>query len=101
MTYTYEGVRGWRGVRFLRPFRGMYHDVRRRLPYYWSDIKDAWDYRTIASIVRMYFVKYAIHTTLIKATRLGAGLLTVYQHPARYRLHDGHVPSHGRVLWHQ
>ncbi|PYH63695.1 HCO3 transporter family protein [Aspergillus vadensis CBS 113365] len=56
VTYTYEGVRGWKGVRFLRPFRGMYHDVRRRLSYYWSDIKDAWDYRTIASIVRMYFV---------------------------------------------
>ncbi|KAI3059185.1 hypothetical protein CBS147353_10596 [Aspergillus niger] len=56
VTYTYEGVRGWKGVRFLRPFRGMYHDVRRRLPYYWSDIKDAWNYRTIASIVRMYFV---------------------------------------------
>ncbi|OJJ52254.1 hypothetical protein ASPSYDRAFT_95775 [Aspergillus sydowii CBS 593.65] len=56
VTYTYEGVRGWKGVRFLRPFRGMYHDVRRRVPYYWSDIKDAWDYRTVASIVRMYFV---------------------------------------------
>ncbi|KAE8397332.1 HCO3 transporter family-domain-containing protein [Aspergillus pseudonomiae] len=55
-TYTYEGVRGWKSVRFLRPFRGMYHDVRRRLPYYWRDIKDAWDYRTIPSIVRMYFV---------------------------------------------
>ncbi len=64
VTYTYEGVRGWKGVRFLRPFRGMYHDVRRRVPYYWSDIKDAWDYRTVASIVRMYFVKYAINTTL-------------------------------------
>ncbi|KAL4918736.1 HCO3 transporter family-domain-containing protein [Aspergillus aurantiobrunneus] len=56
VTYTYEGLHGWKGIRYLRPFRGMYHDVRRRLPYYWSDIRDAWDYRTIASIVRMYFV---------------------------------------------
>lgn len=36
----------------------MYHDVRRRLPYYWSDIADAFTYRTVASIIRMYFVKY-------------------------------------------
>jgi hypothetical protein len=35
----------------------MYHDVRRRLPYYGSDIKDALTYRIIASTVRMYFVK--------------------------------------------
>jgi hypothetical protein len=57
ITYSYEGVTGWKSVRYLRPFRGMYHDVRRRLPYYWSDIRDAWDYRTVPSIVRMYFVK--------------------------------------------
>ncbi|KAF4544152.1 Hco3- transporter family protein [Lasiodiplodia theobromae] len=34
----------------------MYHDVKRRLPYYWSDITDAWTYRTVASTIRMYFV---------------------------------------------
>ncbi|KAI4725098.1 hypothetical protein E4T49_07150 [Aureobasidium sp. EXF-10728] len=34
----------------------MYHDVKRRLPYYCSDITDALTYRTIASTVRMYFV---------------------------------------------
>jgi len=56
MSYTYEGADGWRRWRVLRPGRGMYHDVRRRLPYYWSDIKDAFTYRTIASIIRMYFV---------------------------------------------
>lgn len=50
-------LRGWRGYRICRPGRGMYHDVRRRLPYYWSDIKDGWAYRTFASTVRMYFVK--------------------------------------------
>lgn len=35
----------------------MYHDVKRRLPYYPSDITDAFTYRTIASTIRMYFVK--------------------------------------------
>lgn len=56
-TYTFQNQRGWRKWRILRPGRGMYHDVRRRLPYYGSDIKDAWTYRTFASTVRMYFVK--------------------------------------------
>ena len=36
----------------------MYWDVRRRLPYYWSDIKDGFNYRTFAATVRIYFVKY-------------------------------------------
>jgi hypothetical protein len=36
----------------------MYHDVRRRLPYYKSDILDALTYRTLASTIRMYFVKF-------------------------------------------
>ena len=36
----------------------MYYDVKRRLPYYWSDIRDAFTYRTFAATVRMYFVKY-------------------------------------------
>lgn len=54
--YTFDGLHGWRSYRVLRPCRGMYHNVRRRLPFYWSDITDAWTYRTIASIIRMYFV---------------------------------------------
>lgn len=57
-SYSYENLTGWKSVRVLRIGRGMYHDVRRRLPYYWSDIRDAWTYRTVASVVRMYFVKY-------------------------------------------
>lgn len=56
-SYSYENVTGWKGVRCLRIGRGMYHDVRRRLPFYWSDISDALTYRTVASAVRMYFVK--------------------------------------------
>ena len=56
-SYSYDNLTGWKSVRILRIGRGMYHDVRRRLPYYWSDIRDAWTYRTVASIIRMYFVK--------------------------------------------
>lgn len=57
-SYTYDNLTGWKSMRILRIGRGMYHDVRRRLPYYWSDIRDAWTYRTVASIIRMYFVKW-------------------------------------------
>ena len=57
-------------------FRGMVKDVKRRAPYYWSDWKDAWNYRVVpatvgssprqnilirltGSQVYMYFAKYA------------------------------------------
>lgn len=39
-------------------FRGMVNDVRRRAPYYWSDWRDAWDYRVVPSTIYMYFAKY-------------------------------------------
>ena len=55
--YSWEGTTGWKSYRMLRPGRGMYHDVKRRLPYYWSDIKDGFTYRMFAATVRMYFVK--------------------------------------------
>lgn len=42
--------------RLTRPGRGMYHDVRRRLPYYLSDIRDGFNYRTLAGTIRIYFV---------------------------------------------
>lgn len=38
-------------------FRGMVNDIRRRAPYYWSDWRDAWDYRVIPATVYMYFAK--------------------------------------------
>jgi boron transporter len=41
----------------IRLFRGMINDVRRRLPFYWSDWTDAWDYRVIPATVYMYFAK--------------------------------------------
>lgn len=55
--YTFEGTTSWRSYRLLRPGWGMYKDVRRRLPYYKSDVTDAFTYRVIASTIRMYFVK--------------------------------------------
>ncbi|KAL4979521.1 hypothetical protein BDW66DRAFT_157344 [Aspergillus desertorum] len=39
-SYAYRSS-GWRSFRALPPGRGMYHDVHRRLPYYWSDVTDA------------------------------------------------------------
>ncbi|PSN67929.1 anion exchange family protein [Corynespora cassiicola Philippines] len=71
--YTFQEEKGWRRWRILRPGRGMYHDVKRRLPYYWSDITDAWTYRTFASLVRMYFVNLlpAIAFTLDMTRRTG------------------------------
>lgn len=35
--------------------RGVYNDIRTRLPYYVSDFKDAWNYRVIPSIVYTFF----------------------------------------------
>lgn len=50
------GGDGWWKIHF---FRGMVNDVRRRAPYYWSDWRDAWDYRVVPSTIYMYFAKYA------------------------------------------
>ncbi|KAF2107418.1 anion exchange family protein [Lophiotrema nucula] len=72
-SYTFKGAKGWRRYRLFQPGRGMYHDVKRRLPYYWSDITDAWTYRTFASTIRMYFVNLlpAIAYTLDMTRRTG------------------------------
>ncbi|GKZ59227.1 boron transporter 4 [Aspergillus niger] len=72
-TYSYDNRTGWRRFRMLNPCRGMYHDVRRRLPYYWSDIRDALTYRTIASTIRIYFINIlpAIAYTLDMYRRTG------------------------------
>lgn len=56
-TYGYEDRTGWRRYRALQPFRGIYHDIRRRLPYLKSDITDGFNYRTFAGTVRIFFVK--------------------------------------------
>ncbi|KAI9877067.1 MAG: hypothetical protein M1830_004895 [Pleopsidium flavum] len=39
----------------IRLFRGMVNDIRRRAPYYWSDWRDAWDYRVVPATIYMYF----------------------------------------------
>ncbi|KAF3038273.1 hypothetical protein E8E12_001553 [Didymella heteroderae] len=72
-SYTFQNQKGWRRWRILRPGRGMYHDVKRRLPYYWSDITDAFTYRVFASTVRMYFINVlpAIAFTLDMYRRTG------------------------------
>ncbi len=36
-------------------FSGMRNDIKRRAPFYWSDWKDAWDYRVVPATVYMYF----------------------------------------------
>ncbi|EHA51521.1 anion exchange protein 4 [Pyricularia oryzae 70-15] len=36
-------------------FRGMANDLRRRAPYYYSDWKDAWNYRVVPATIYMYF----------------------------------------------
>ncbi|CAJ0554929.1 Ff.00g134420.m01.CDS01 [Fusarium sp. VM40] len=73
LSYSYDNRRGWRRWRVFHPGRGMYHDVKRRLPYYWSDITDAFTYRTVASTIRMYFVNLlpAIAYTLDMYRRTG------------------------------
>lgn len=54
----------------VRLFRGMVDDVKRRLPYYWSDYRDAWDYRVVPATVYMYFAKYEyeMHSFLLRRT---------------------------------
>lgn len=39
----------------IRLFKGIIGDLRRRAPYYWSDWKDAWDYRVVPATIYMYF----------------------------------------------
>ncbi|KAF3491582.1 anion exchange family protein [Arthroderma uncinatum] len=46
----------WWKIRF---FHGMKNDIKRRAPYYWSDWKDAWDYRVVPATVYMYFAKFS------------------------------------------
>jgi hypothetical protein len=42
----------------IQYFRGMVNDIKRRFPFYWSDWKDAWDYRVVPATVYMFFAKY-------------------------------------------
>lgn len=48
---THRDAKWWK----MRLFRGMILDVKRRAPFYWSDWKDAWDYRVVPATCYMYF----------------------------------------------
>ena len=39
--------------------RGIYRDIRARLPYYWSDWKHGWNYRVLPATALIFFAKYA------------------------------------------
>lgn len=93
--YTFDNLKGWRKYRVLRPCRGMYHEIRRRLPYYWSDITDAWIYRTFASTVRMYSVKSSSLPHLFNK------ILIPIQSPPSASLYPRHGPPNKRLLRHQ
>ena len=41
----------------FRPFQGIIRDIRSRAPYYWSDWKDAWNYRVVPATVLIFFAK--------------------------------------------
>lgn len=51
---TSRSPKWWR----IHLFRGMISDIRRRAPFYWSDWKDALDYRVVPATIYMYFAKY-------------------------------------------
>lgn len=48
---TRRQARWWK----IHLFKGMVDDVKRRLPFYWSDWTDAWDYRVVPATTYMYF----------------------------------------------
>lgn len=66
-TYSNASARSRRVPKWwkIRLFRGMILDVRRRAPFYWSDWKDAWDYRVVPATVYMYFAKYGFPPTAL------------------------------------
>ncbi|KAL8727036.1 MAG: hypothetical protein Q9166_006334 [cf. Caloplaca sp. 2 TL-2023] len=66
--YGYDGLTGWRSYRILRPGRGIYHDIKRRLPYYKSDLRDALTYRTAASIIRILLPALAFILDMYRRT---------------------------------
>ena len=55
-THSRQASTWWK----INLFRGMANDIKRRAPYYWSDWKDAWDYRVVPATVYMYFAKQVI-----------------------------------------
>lgn len=50
-----RGQVGW--LLSIRPFQGIVRDIRARAPWYWSDWKDAWNYRVIPATALIFFAK--------------------------------------------
>ncbi|KZO92705.1 hypothetical protein CALVIDRAFT_520007 [Calocera viscosa TUFC12733] len=48
--YGQAGAKWWKCIG-----RGMYRDIRARAPYYWSDWRDAWNYRVIPATTMIFF----------------------------------------------
>ena len=69
----------------IRLFSGMANDLRRRLPYYLSDWRDAWDYRVVPATVYMYFAKYVVSRDVFLLTfhflRVASCLAGLLSHP--------------------
>ncbi|KAK5944514.1 hypothetical protein PMZ80_003796 [Knufia obscura] len=53
--YKWQDEQGF-WARCAHPCRGMWYDIKRRLPYYWSDIIDGWAYRVFAGTIRIFFI---------------------------------------------
>jgi boron transporter len=66
-------ARKWWHVEF---FSGMINDLRRRAPFYWSDWRDAWDYRVVPATVYMYFAKY-VFTNAILGVVVGPAIFAI------------------------
>lgn len=45
------------GISSVRPFCGIIQDMRARVPYYWSDWTDAWNYRVVPATLLIFFAK--------------------------------------------
>ncbi|CAF3458500.1 unnamed protein product [Fusarium graminearum] len=84
LSYSYDNRKGWRRWRVFHPGRGMYHDVKRRLPYYWSDITDAFTYRVVASTIRMYFVNSDVTNTFDSLLPAIAYTLDMYRRTGQF-----------------
>ena len=49
----------------MRLGRGIIFDIRARAPYYWSDWKDAWNYRVVPATALIFFAKFVEPRPLI------------------------------------
>lgn len=58
--------RWWR----IKLFKGMTNDLKRRAPHYWSDWRDAWDYRVVPATVYMYFAKQVFLYSFRSSSRI-------------------------------